>query len=101
MTDSAPAFMAAFGKTTTATYYPKRRGKVTGVKVIYDPETIAFDALGGGNIDVPAFIHILTSALTEKAKEGDELEFESTRFIVKQWEGEEYGFTRLSVRRKK
>lgn len=97
--DSASVFMDAFGKSALAVYKPKDRASIPDVKVIYDPETIAFDPLTGGNNDIPAFIQIEAADMPNKARHKDRIEFEGMTFEVKQWEGEEGGIAILSVRR--
>ena len=98
LTDTAPAFMGAFGKEKLATYYPYGRTKVEGIKVIYDPETIAFDPEGGADVLISPQITVETVKLSEKPKQKDELDVDGMRLLVLQNEGDHGGLTTLSVR---
>ena len=98
LTDSASDFMDAFGNTTLATYYPYGRTKVEGIKVIYDPQTIAFDPDGGNDILFSPQITVETVKLSEKPKQKDELDVDGMRIEVLQNEGDHGGLTTLRVR---
>ncbi len=98
MIADAGTFMDAFGKEALAVYTPKGRAPVEDIKVMYDPETLAFDPLTNGNVEVPAFITIETATLSEKVAQGDKFLFDGILVEVKQWEGELGGLTTLSIR---
>ena len=102
MIEDAGAFMDAFGKEALATYTPARRAPLPdGVKVIYDPELIAFDPTSGDNVTIKPLITIESATITVRPKDGDMLEFDGMRLEVKKIISDDGGLMILDVRKQK
>lgn len=100
MTGAAGVFMNAFGKEALAIYTSKRRKTSTpGIKVIYNPQVFAPDAISDGSISLEPFITVETAKLTEESKQGDKLEFDGIKVEVEHNDGgDQLGLTLLRVR---